>query len=397
MVSLCFHIRIHEPYRLRKYRMFDIGKDHHYFSGHDNSPLNTADALRANARTLYRPLGETLTRVLHRHPQFRFTLSVSGTVLEQLQHYDPITLRLYQDLVNSGRVEVLGGTHHHTFAFFHSRPEFERQVRIHRTAIERVFGITPQVFGSSAAPYTDEMGRWAQLSGYTGVIAHMFLHRHHDRTRVHRPEGSDIAILTPHEDLSADLDQRFFDTSWSEWPLTAKKFAQWIHAHDGDETLIVLAPKTQMFRVGAHGEREALNFLEELPEAIAEAPHVRYALPSDVIASVPVAQRLRVRAPEYVGPGWNDIQQSAFNEVYQLEPKVLASNDPDIIEDWRRLQAADHFDAMDTDRNETEYAQAQGGPFETYIAHKNALEDLKMRLTPAHERDMYAAPELALV
>jgi alpha-amylase len=37
MRSICFYFQVHQPFRLRTYRFFDIGSNHHYFDDYANS------------------------------------------------------------------------------------------------------------------------------------------------------------------------------------------------------------------------------------------------------------------------------------------------------------------------------------------------------------------------
>jgi alpha-amylase len=80
----------------------------------------------------------------------------------------------------------------------------------------------------------------------------------------------------------------------------------------------------------------------------------------------------------------NDMQRAAIEETYSLESSVMGSGKQDIIDDWRKLQTSDHFYYMCTkyfnDGDVHAYFNPYENPYEAYIAHKNALEDLKWRL-----------------
>ncbi len=34
--SICFYFQVHQPYRLRTYRFFEIGKKHYYYDDYSN-------------------------------------------------------------------------------------------------------------------------------------------------------------------------------------------------------------------------------------------------------------------------------------------------------------------------------------------------------------------------
>ncbi len=102
---------MHQPYRVKRYRIFDIGSNHQYFDANDETDLNNEKILRKVSGKSYRPAGEMFQRILRDNPEFKFAISITGTLVEQLQQYDPETLKIYQDLVKTGRVEIVGETY----------------------------------------------------------------------------------------------------------------------------------------------------------------------------------------------------------------------------------------------------------------------------------------------
>ena len=39
MRTICFYFQVHQPFRLRRYRFFDIGNDHHYYDDFANRTI----------------------------------------------------------------------------------------------------------------------------------------------------------------------------------------------------------------------------------------------------------------------------------------------------------------------------------------------------------------------
>ena len=39
MKSICFYFQIHQPFRLKRYRFFNIGNDHYYFDDFSNEDI----------------------------------------------------------------------------------------------------------------------------------------------------------------------------------------------------------------------------------------------------------------------------------------------------------------------------------------------------------------------
>jgi alpha-amylase len=77
------------------------------------------------------------------------------------------------------------------------------------------------------------------------------------------------------------------------------------------------------------------------------------------------------------------MQQSSLSELYRIEDKVLATKDPVLIDDWRKLQTSDHVYYMCTkwfeDGDVHKYFSPYESPYEAFIAFTNALTDLKQR------------------
>lgn len=54
MRTICFYFQVHQPYRLKPYRFFDIGADHEYFDEYANRTIMRKVADRSRlARQLY--------------------------------------------------------------------------------------------------------------------------------------------------------------------------------------------------------------------------------------------------------------------------------------------------------------------------------------------------------
>ena len=132
MFSICPYFHVHQPLRVKRYRIFDVGNDHKYFNDTGESDLNNIKVLHKVAQKSYIPTNAVLKELLQEHSEFKFAFSFSGVVLDQLEEYLPEVLDSFKELVNSGRVEILADTYYHSLAFFYSPKEFKRQVRQHR-------------------------------------------------------------------------------------------------------------------------------------------------------------------------------------------------------------------------------------------------------------------------
>ena len=142
MVSVCFYFQVHQPFRLRKYNIFDIGQNSDYFDDKKN-----AEVLHKVAKKCYLPTNQILLDLIHQFKgEFKVSFSLSGCVLEQFEHYAPEVLRSFQALAETGCVEFLGETYYHSLSYLYSKQEFEDQVKRHTKKIQQLFNQTPQVF-----------------------------------------------------------------------------------------------------------------------------------------------------------------------------------------------------------------------------------------------------------
>src|SRR6266513_1428324 len=83
MPSVCFYFQVHQPFRLRRYSVFDT--DRHYFDDHKN-----AEICRKVAHKCYLPANRMLLETIKVHEgRFRISYSITGAALDQFQTYMP--------------------------------------------------------------------------------------------------------------------------------------------------------------------------------------------------------------------------------------------------------------------------------------------------------------------
>jgi len=393
MKSVCFYFQVHQPYRIKRYRVFDIGNDADYFNDRSGEDLNNRKIIEKVAQKSYVPTTRLLLELLRRHPNMRVSFSFSGVVLEQIERYAPEALELFRELIDTGRAEVLGETYYHTLAFFYAPAEFERQVAKHRQVIQRIFGVWPRVFRNTELSYRNDLGEWADRNGYIGVIAEGWdpILGWRSPNYVYKPKGAtNSKLLLKNYRLSDDVAFRFSSRDWSEWPLTAEKYAEWIAAAEGDTVNLFMDYET----FGEHQWEDTgiFSFLEKLPEELAKNPGIDFKTPSETISSY--EPRDEVDMPHIVTwadtdrdlTAWvgNPMQKAAIENIYALEDTVLRVNDHKLLDDWRKLQTSDHFYYMCTkwagDGDVHAYFSPYQSPYDAYIAYMNALSDLRLRL-----------------
>ena len=411
MLTVCPYFHVHQPYRVKKYRVFDIGNDNQYFNDSSETDLNNRRIIEKVANKSYRPTNAVLQELLDKHPEFRFSLSFSGTVLDQFAEYAPDVLESFQKLVSSGRVEILADTYHHSLSFFYSQPEFERQVSMHAKRVKELFGQTPRVFRNTELSYRNDLAKWCEDNGYVGIMAEGWDKYLGWRSPnyIYRPSGcSKIKVLLKNYKLSDDVAFRFGNKEWSSYPLNAETFADWIHAHHGDGQTVNLFMDYETFGEHQWEDTGIFNFLRHMPEMVMKHPDSTFKTATetveayDPIGEYDVPDVLTWADTDRDLTAWNgnDIQRDALSAIYGMENDVMSTKDNRLIETWRKLQTSDHFYYMCTkwsnDGDVHAYFSPYQSPYDAYIAFMNALSDLQLRVSHTLEAQRKISDEAEL-
>jgi alpha-amylase len=400
MKAIVLYLHVHQPYRVRHYTVFDTGANHNYFDAEYHDQTSNERILHKVAEKSYLPTNRRLTELLQKHPEFKVSLSITGTVLEQLEKWSPKALASFQELVavNGGnQVEIVAETYHHSLAFFYSRSEFENQVTMHRNKVQELFGKTPQVFRNTELAYNNDVAHWADKAGYKGVLAEGWdpVLGWRKPNYVYRPAYTDnIKLLLKNYRLSDDIAFRFGNQAWNEWPLTADKFTNWLNS-DQNAQIFNLFMDYETFGEHQWEASGIFDFLSHLPNKWIGSGHngknkfmtVSEAIDNfDAVDYVDVPQTVTWADTERDLSAWlgNPMQHTAISVLYDLEKAILGTHDLELIEDWRRLQTSDHFYYMCTkwwsDGDIHAYFSPYDTPYEAYINFMNAYHDLKFRL-----------------
>lgn len=396
-MSVCLYFHVHQPYRVKKYRVFNIGNDHSYFNDSSDSLLNNGKILKKVAEKSYLSANAVLLELLKNYPEFKFAFSFSGVVLDQMEEFAPEVLQSFKKLSAFGknRVEILGDTYHHSLAFFYSLREFERQIELHRRKIFRIFGKNPKVLRNTELSYNNDLALWAERHGFLGILAEGWdpVLGWRSPNFVYRPKGGRrIKVLLKNYRLSDDIAFRFGERSWKEWPLTAEKFSSWVSASHLNGETVNLFMDYETFGEHQWADTGIFDFLRALPEELMKDRYNKFLTPSETIKNYRAVGEIDVPGvltwadTERDLSAWtgNDIQKEAIQKIYSLENRVLQSKNPVLIEDWRRLQTSDHFYYMCTkwfaDGDVHKYFNPYETPFDAFISFMNAAEDLELRL-----------------
>jgi len=209
---------------------------------------------------------------------------------------------------------------------------------------------------------------------------------------VYRMAQSDTALLLKNYKLSDDIAFRFSNHQWNDFPLTADKFARWVHGVSGNGDTVNLFMDYETFGEHQWSETGIFQFLDHLPEALLKHPHWDFRTPSEVIDRYP--QVATMGFPRTVSwadverdlTAWrgNDMQNRALSRIYALKDRVMRRNNPALLALWRKLQTSDHFYYMCTkwfaDGDVHAYFSPYESPYEAFINYMNAVSDLEQHV-----------------
>jgi alpha-amylase len=387
MTNVCMYFQVHQPFRLRQFNLFDIGKSTSYFDIDKNK-----DIMRKVARKCYLPTNKILLDNIHKYGEkFKIAFSITGTALEQFQKYSPEVLESFQKLAATGQVEFLSETYYHSLSYLFDKEEFKHQVRMHTRAMQSLFKAKPTIFRNTELVYNNELAGFVERMGYKGILAEGADHILGWRSPnyVYKPVATtNMKLLLKNYKLSDDIAFRFSNKGWAGYPLTAPKFVDWLKPIRGDTINLFMDYET----FGEHHWEETgiLQFLKRLPQEMFNRG-LGFHHPSEVIQmqtkdTIDIHNYLSWADVERDVSAWlgNRMQYAAAQQLFSLRQQVLDSNDPVLINAWRKMTTSDHFYYMCTkwfnDGDVHKYFNPYDSPYDCFIAFMNVLQDMVLRL-----------------
>jgi alpha-amylase len=400
MKNICLYFQLHQPFRLKRYRFFDVGKDHYYYDDYLNKLI-----LKKVANRCYLPTNELLYKLLTEfNGKFKVSFSLTGIFMDQLELYTPEVIESFKKLAATGHVEFLSETYSHSLAALGSPEEFTAQVNLHRKKIESLFGVTPKVFRNTELVYSDAVGELVSKMGYRSMLAEGAKHVLGWKSPnfvYYNVIDPRLKVLLRNYKLSDDIAFRFSNRSWSEWPLKSEKYLSWLKGTGAGEDFVNLFMDYETFGEHQPVESGIHHFLDHLARLIIADPEMGFSLPSEITESHQSVGPLSVPYPsswadeERDLSAWlgNEMQKEAFKKLNSLRKLVLQADDPELTRDWMYLQASDHLYYMSTkffaDQAVHNYFNPYNSPYDAFINYMNILSDFIIRLEKKTKRVVY--------
>ena len=404
MKTICLYFEIHHIVHLRRYRFFDIGTDHYYYDDYANE-TSISDVVERS----YVPALSTILNIIKQSDyKFKVAFSISGVAMEQLEMNAPMVVDLLQEINATGCCEFLAEPYSHGLSSLAHEDTFKEEVKRQAKKMKDLFGKKPRVLRNSGLTYSDDIAALVGDMGYKGILTegakHIlgwksphFLYRSEVRP--------DLKLLLRDFKLSDDISLRFSNTAWSEYPLYADRYLDWIAELPEDEQVVNIFMDLKAIGVFQPLYSNILDFFKALP-ACAARKNIKFATPSEIIDNFQPVSGLTSSYPV----SWNDeerdtsawlgnvMQREAFKKLYSVADRVLICNDRKIKQDWDYLQASNNFRFMST--KQTGLGVDRGiydSAYDAFTNYMNILGDFIRRVDALYPSELGTEELNALV
>ena len=380
-ISFCF--QMHAPYRLKRYRFFDIGQDHYYYDD-----MLTEDQISWISQTSWMPLLSTLKDMVRlSRGKFRFGIAVSGQTLQLCEQFAPEVIDQLRDLAETKAVEYVLMPFANSFAAEYDMNEFESQLKEGAELISELFGQKPQTIWNTELLYTDEIGEVVKNLGYKAVMTegakHLLSWKSPNYVYTSAVSRS-LKLLLRNAVLSDELSFHFSDPSWYNFPMDAEKYAEQLKNIEGEEPVINIWVGAETFGVRQNAGTGIFDFLKALPYYAMERS-MGFMTPGEAAKKIAGSDVISSPYPvTWCGEGkdlsmynGNDLQQEALSKLYAVGERVRLCSDVSLKRDWLNLQSFDHFLFMNhINAGNTNYESA----YDAFINYMNVLSDFLLRV-----------------
>ena len=395
MKTICFYFEIHQIRQLKRYRFFDIGSDHYYYDDYANESTITEIAEKS-----YIPALTTLLEMVKENDgAFKVAFSVSGVGLEMLELYAPQVIELLHEINKTGCCEFLCEPYSHGLSSLASREVFMEEVQRQNRKIKELFGKKPKVLRNSGLIYSDEIGEMAASMGFKGMLSEGAKHILAWRSPhfvYNCATAPSLKLLLRDYKLSDDISLRFSNPKWSEYPLFAETYVDWIAQLPEEDEVINIFMNLHALGVSQPLSSHILDFLKAIP-ACAKDRGISFSTPSEIIdkhksvGSLEVSYPLSWMDEERDASSWlgNSLQREAFDKLYSLAERISLSDDKKLKQDFDYLQAAENLRFMTTKQNGiiTERSIYES-PYDAFTNYMNILGDFMARVRAQYPEEM---------
>ena len=380
MKTVCLLFEIHQPFRLKKYRFYDIGADHYYYDDYANEEI-----LKRLAYQSYIPAAKMLLEMIEAsEKKFKVALSISGVAMEQFEMYCPEFLDCVRELVATGCCELCCETYSHSLSSLVDPEDFKYQVELQKKIINDTFQYDSKTFVNTGFIYNDEIGAEIAAMGFKGVVTEGTRHvlGWKSPNYVYSTAAKqDVGLMFRNTKLSEDICLNF------QYGLDAGQYMGWIADSPAEEKVYLIAMNFDVIG-GMNPESSGIfNFFKALPY-FAEQKEIRFATPAECWENIPPIAVANVGHPiSWDGydkdvSAWmgNDLQNEAIRAIYSISERLHMSNNEVLRQDFAYLLSADHFKFMSTKMGAYVPFSPYDSSFDAFTNYMNIVSDMEIRL-----------------
>jgi len=392
MTSICIYFEVHQPIRLNRFSVFNIGNKNSN-SSYFNKNLNQ-QIFEKVAKKCYLPTNKLLLDLINKYDgKFKVSFSLTGTFVEYCQKFIPDLIDSFKELFKTGSVDMIEETYYHSLSsLYDGLDEFEEQVKMHNSMIKNLFNYHPRIFRNTEAIYDNRIAQKVSDMGYKGIITEGTekILSWRSPNYLYKPVNSNIKVLLRNYTLSDDVGFRFSAKLWKDHPLTADKFAYWLNCNEGD--LVNLFMDYETFGEHHWEDTGIFDFLKHFPTEVFKRKNLDFVTVSEAVERyepvgiVDVPRAISWADEDRDVSTWlgNDMQIACFNELKHIGNRLKENSDKELIDTWRRLQTSDHLYYVSTkglqDGDVHAYFSPYDGPYDGFINYMNVLQDLKQKI-----------------
>ena len=380
MKTVCLLFEIHQPFRLKKYRFYDIGADHYYYDDYANEEI-----LKRLAYQSYIPASKMLLEMIEAsEKKFKVALSISGVAMEQFEMYCPEFLDCVRELVATGCCELCCETYSHSLSSLVDPADFKYQVDLQKKIISDTFQYDSKTFVNTGFIYNDEIGAEIAAMGFKGVVTEGTRHvlGWKSPNYVYSTAAKqDVGLMFRNTKLSEDICLNF------QYGLDAGQYMGWIADSPAEEKVYLIAMNFDVIG-GMNPESSGIfNFFKALPY-FAEQKEIRFATPAECwenispIAVANVGHPISWDGYDKDVSAWmgNDLQNEAIRAIYSISERLHMSNNEILRQDFAYLLSADHFKFMSTKMGAYVPFSPYDSSFDAFTNYMNIVSDMEIRL-----------------
>ncbi len=397
MLNIILYFQVHQPTRLHRYGVLDIGRSDSYF----DDTLNRKIIDKISEKCYLRMNRLLLDLIDAWQGRFKIAFSITGAFIDQLRHFRPDVLESFDLLAQTGQVEFIGETYYHSLSFLFDETEFLEQVKMQSDLMEAQFGFAPVTFRNTELIYSDKIAdlvthmpqfKTILTEGADKVLgwrSPLYAYKTHNHNQL---------LLLKYYPLADDIAFRFSDKKWPGYPLTVDTFVNWLEKlpliEPADRNLYVnLFMDYETFGEHQWSDTGIFEFISRLPAKVLENDFLGFTRPCEVPENLnydpyplSIPEPISWADTERDLSAWlsNSLQWNATKTFYDILERIKLDGKTELLETARKLSTSDLYYYMCTkyfqDGDVHKYFSPYSTPEQAYVYFVNILADLEKRV-----------------